>query len=266
MTVRHIIKQPMSSWLLQMFWCWIGTKPSAATMLTSFDSGIRIPLHNTGGCHYNTVQYNMIFHTTLQWLRHYQNQRMYSTKDTPYLTLTDKLWGVYCEDFRENIYNTAALYRYHITDMKQATGMLTLNVRGPSYLSVTRSISWLLMPWLLTSPGHQQSWYWSYTMCRSFSYLRKDFKYLCQINVEEWQKRNYMFMFPLKNLACKGLNSLWTRNTIWWHRIGSTLSHVMACCLTTWRHHLDQCWLFISRDPWHLSESNFTRDISAINH
>ena len=27
--------------------------------------------------------------------------------------------------------------------------ILTLNVRGPSYLSLTRSISWLLMPWLL---------------------------------------------------------------------------------------------------------------------
>ena len=35
---------------------------------------------------------------------------------------------------------------------------LTLNVRRPSYLGLTRSISWLLMPWLLTSPGHQQPW------------------------------------------------------------------------------------------------------------
>ena len=34
--------------------------------------------------------------------------------------------------------------------------LFTLNVRGPSYLGLTRSISWLLMPWLLTSPGHQQ--------------------------------------------------------------------------------------------------------------
>ena len=33
---------------------------------------------------------------------------------------------------------------------------LTLNERGPSYFGLTRSISWLLMPWLLTSPGHQQ--------------------------------------------------------------------------------------------------------------
>ena len=63
-------------------------------------------------------------------------------------------------------------------------GYLTLNVRGPSYLGLTRSISWLLMPWLLPSPGHQQPWYWLCRICRSWSYLRKDFKYLCQINVE----------------------------------------------------------------------------------
>ena len=64
---------------------------------------------------------------------------------------------------------------------------LTLNVRGgPSYLGLIRSISWLLMPWLLTSPGHQQPWYWLYK--RSFSYLRKDFKYLCHINVDEGHK------------------------------------------------------------------------------
>ena len=42
--------------------------------------------------------------------------------------------------------------------------VLTLNVRGPSYLGLTRSISWLLMPWLLTSPGHQQPWYLLYRM------------------------------------------------------------------------------------------------------
>ena len=61
---------------------------------------------------------------------------------------------------------------------------LILNVRGPSYLGLTRSIWWLLMPWLLTSPGHQQPWYWLCRICRSWSYLRKDFKYMCHINVE----------------------------------------------------------------------------------
>ena len=33
-------------------------------------------------------------------------------------------------------------------------------MRRPSYLGLTWSISWLLMSWLLTSPGHQQKWYW----------------------------------------------------------------------------------------------------------
>ena len=74
--------------------------------------------------------------------------------------------------------------------------LLTLNVRGSSYLSLTRSISWLLMPWLLTLPGHQQPWYWLYRMCRSLSYLRKDFKYLCQINVEEWHKMQINVYVP----------------------------------------------------------------------
>ena len=36
--------------------------------------------------------------------------------------------------------------------------MLTLKVQGLSYLGLTKSISWLLMPWLLASPGHQQPW------------------------------------------------------------------------------------------------------------
>ena len=61
---------------------------------------------------------------------------------------------------------------------------LTLNVRGPSYLGLIRSISWLLMPWLLMSPGHQQPWNWLCRICKSWSYLRKDLKYLCHINVE----------------------------------------------------------------------------------
>ena len=65
---------------------------------------------------------------------------------------------------------------------------LTLNVQGPSYLGLTRSISWLLMPWLLTSPGHQQPWYWLCKIGRFLSYLRKDFNYLRLINVEKWHK------------------------------------------------------------------------------
>ena len=65
---------------------------------------------------------------------------------------------------------------------------------------------------LLTSPGHQQPWYWLYRICGSLSYLRKCFKYLCHINVEEWCKMwiyvyicIYIFMFILENWTHKGL-------------------------------------------------------------
>ena len=78
--------------------------------------------------------------------------------------------------------------RWSFTAGKINMILLTLNVQGPSYLHLTRSILWLLMPWLLTSPGHQQPWYWLYRICRSLSYLREDFKYLCHINVDKWHK------------------------------------------------------------------------------
>ena len=83
--------------------------------------------------------------------------------------------------------------------------MLTLNVLEPSYFGLTWSILWLLMPWLLASPGHQQPLYWSYRISRPFSYLRNDFNYQCHINVEEWHKCKYMFMFHLKKIAHKRL-------------------------------------------------------------
>ena len=50
----------------------------------------------------------------------------------------------------------------HRTCIEQPTRWL----RGPSYLGLTRSISWLLMPWLLTSPGHQQPWHWLYRISK----------------------------------------------------------------------------------------------------
>ena len=76
----------------------------------------------------------------------------------------------------------------HKSIWNHLSGTLTLNVPGPSYLGLTRSISWLLMPWLLASPGHQQPWCWLCRIGRFLSYLRKDFNYLPHINVEKWHK------------------------------------------------------------------------------
>ena len=62
------------------------------------------------------------------------------------------------------------------------------------------------------------------------------------------------------------VNSLWPSDAIWWHRSESTFAQVMAfSCQTAPRHYLNQCWLIISKDQWHSSEGNFTRDTSTIN-
>ena len=83
-----------------------------------------------------------------------------------------------------------------------------VNVRGQSYLSLTTSISWLLMPWLLPLPGHQQPWYWQsdYVKYVGPGLIRGRISTIYGMSV--WRndiKYKYMFMFPLENLACKEL-------------------------------------------------------------
>ena len=62
----------------------------------------------------------------------------------------------------------------------------------------------------------------------------------------------------LVKLFQKIFNSLWPSDTIWWHRSGSTLAHVMGSCLMV-TNHPNYCWLFIKGILWHLSESNVIR-------
>ena len=62
------------------------------------------------------------------------------------------------------------------------------------------------------------------------------------------------------------VNSLWPSDAIWWHRSGSTLAQVMACCLTAPSHYLNQCWLIINEVQWHSYLSNFTTNASTISH
>ena len=59
---------------------------------------------------------------------------------------------------------------------------------GPSYSGLTRSLSWLLMPWLLVSPGHQHSWYWLCGVGKFLSLMRK-MSIACVISV--WRMANY---------------------------------------------------------------------------
>ena len=47
----------------------------------------------------------------------------------------------------------------------------------------TSSITWLLMPSMLESPCHQQQWCWICRINGSLSSTKRDFKYLCHLNV-----------------------------------------------------------------------------------
>ena len=65
---------------------------------------------------------------------------------------------------------------------------LTLLMPIPEDSGRTQPIPWLLMPWLLLSPGHQQPWHCTCRMDRSLSSIRNDFNYLHYPNVEKWYK------------------------------------------------------------------------------
>ena len=56
--------------------------------------------------------------------------------------------------------------------------------------------------------------------------------------------------------------SLWPSGAMKQQRSGSTLTQVMACCLTAPSHYLNQCWLIISEVKWHSFESNIMRYLS----
>ena len=116
-----------------------------------------------------------------------------------------------------------------LTSAKQIVTLLTLNVRGPNYLGLTRSISWLLV-----SPGHQQPWYCLCKICRSLSYPRKDFKPWDSSTwvLSMWRndiKCKYLFMFPLQNLARKGLSPV-TLCIISWKIRTVTIEQILIWC------------------------------------
>ena len=106
--------------------------------------------------------------------------------------------------------------------------ILTLNVRGPSYLVLNRSISWMLMPWI-------------------------DFKYMCLSMWNNDTKCKYMFMYPVQNLARKELTVLDVTNRTCQHeqQIQSKWSpplfclFIFHCPLTSTHLSMAKYWVFI---------------------
>ena len=54
-------------------------------------------------------------------------------------------------------------------------------------------------------------------------------------------------------------------NATWRHKSLSTLFQVMARCLTTSSHYLNQCWLLVNKDLWHSPQSNFKLHLPESN-
>ena len=61
------------------------------------------------------------------------------------------------------------------------------------------------------------------------------------------------------------VNSLRPSDAIWQYRSESTLTQVMACCLTAPSHYLNQCWLIISEVQRHSPERTFMGNVPTIN-
>ena len=70
----------------------------------------------------------------------------------------------------------------------------------------------------------------------------------------------------LKFVPNGAINSLWPGDAIWRHGTRSTLAQLMACCLTTPSHYLNQCWLIIGKAPWHSSQGIILRRCQDTNH
>ena len=134
-------------------------------------------------CHYNAVQYNTRFHTVLHWLKaEYENMKKFKlTKDTPYLILMGKLWGVYCEDFGENwLHYSSTSLQYDLEnagDGSRCLGLFSSETQTNMTLKmqVLVLISWwpwssqwaLLLTWLNFNPAwisnHTPSKVWGET-------------------------------------------------------------------------------------------------------
>ena len=60
------------------------------------------------------------------------------------------------------------------------------------------------------------------------------------------------------------VNALWPRDYIWRHKSGSTLTQILACCLATPSHYLNQYWLIIKGLLRHSSGINITRSANLM--
>ena len=135
----------------------------------------------------------------------------------------------------------------------------------PEYSGTTRSIAWLLMPWLLVSPGHQHPCYWYiyeeipvfheegfqlHCTC-AFSLLRNDrkcwwiFMFLNSLAPGRFEQNFRKVIFKLISVTdCWGISCeiALRRMPLDLTDDKSTLVQVMVWCHQATSHYLSQCW------------------------
>ena len=104
---------------------------------------------------------------------------------------------------------------------------LILLVLKLEYSGITRSIPWLLMPWLQKEPGHQQPWYWIFRINGSLASMR-NYCTACAILLLQ-NDRNYKYTFNYK------INSLWKGLINW-----DSMVHI---CISEQGYHWFLEWL-----------------------
>ena len=130
------------------------------------------------------------------------------------------------------------------------TIILIRQVRGLSYSRLTRKISWLLMLWPLTSPGHQHPWYCNigYVKMEALVFHQGGIPATCVVSV--WRKYvnfNYIFMIPLENLACYHTHTIWSSSPVLsceeWIGVHIAYYQIIYNKLTT-RHATEATWWY----------------------
>ena len=102
---------------------------------------------------------------------------------------------------------------------------------------------------------HADCTFWQLFMCcERVIMLSKPF--MLEFNKMPLKFRGIVLVFVQHNCG-----SLLPSNAVWRHRSRSTLTYVMACCLTAWSH-LPEPMLTSHKPQWHSLEGNFTRYMS----
>ena len=74
---------------------------------------------------------------------------------------------------------------------------------------------------------------------------------------------DHTFQIIITSPRGQWVNKLRPSDTRWWHKSESTLAQIMACCLASSSHYLNQCWLIMSKVLGHFPEGNFTGNVQG---